>query len=57
MSENYEIGSASEPTSYQSWLKNRIGSGIYYDSSNPSELEKAYAEIFQKIQEERQQKA
>lgn len=48
-SETYEIGSDSEASAYKAWLKNSIGSGYYYDSDNPTQLEEAYAGIFDEI--------
>lgn len=48
-SEVYEIGSDSSATAYKAWLKNSIGSGYYYDSDNPAQLEDAYAQIFEEI--------
>ncbi len=54
-SENYEIGSASSADAYKNWLKNSIGSGDYYDSTNSAGLKDAYNQIFtaiKKIHEE-----
>lgn len=47
----YEIGDAKSTDSYKNWLKNSIGSGYYYDSTNTAALKAAYDEIFNKIQE------
>ena len=46
---SYEIGDASSTNSYKDWLKNRIGSGYYYDSTNSAGLQAAYDQIFQEI--------
>ncbi len=48
-SRTYEIGSATDLNAYTDWLGNRIGSGYYYDSTNSSELEKAFDNIFDEI--------
>ena len=45
----YEIGSADSAAAYKSWLKNGIGSGYYFDSTNQDELQAAYAGIFREI--------
>lgn len=47
----YEIGDASSTESYKNWLKNSIGSGYYYDSTNTAGLKDAYNQIFEKIKE------
>ncbi len=47
---NFEIGTTSD--SYKSWLRNGIGSGYYYDSTDAAGLKNAYAQIFEKIKEE-----
>ena len=49
MDTNYEIGDASSKESYKNWLRNGIGSGYYYDSTNLAGLEEAYNDIFEKI--------
>lgn len=49
MSETYEIGSDSSAAAYRAWLRDSIGSGYYYDSDNPTQLEQAYANIFEEI--------
>lgn len=41
-STSYEIGSADSANSYKNWLKNSIGSGYYYDSTNFSGLNDAF---------------
>lgn len=46
---SYEIGSATSAEAYKDWLKNRIGSGYYYDSTNSAGLKVAYDQIFQEI--------
>lgn len=50
-STTYEIGDASSSTAYQNWLRNNIGSGYYYDSTNSAELEAAFSDIFAEIRE------
>lgn len=50
-SESYEIGDASSTDSYKNWLKNSIGSGYYYDSTNTAGLKAAYEQIFAQIRE------
>ena len=47
---SYEIGSASSTSSYKTWLKNKIGSGYYYDSTDTAGLKAAYEAIFNEIQ-------
>ena len=47
---NYEIGDASSKESYKNWLRNSIGSGYYYDSTNTEGLMSAYNQIFQEIE-------
>ena len=49
-SETYEIGSADSTQAYQNWLRNSIGSGYYYDSTNTEGLMSAYNQIFQEIE-------
>ena len=49
-STTYEIGDASSFESYKTWLKDSIGSGYYYDSTNKTELETAFDNIFAEIQ-------
>ena len=48
-STSYEIGSADSANSYKNWLKNSIGSGYYYDSTNFSGLNDAFNKIFEDI--------
>lgn len=45
----YEIGDAKSTEAYKNWLKNSIGSGYYYDSTDAAGLEQAYDEIFEEI--------
>ena len=45
----YEIGDASSEESYKTWLKNSIGSGYYYDSTDTAGLKAAYDQIFAEI--------
>lgn len=42
----YEIGSASSPDAFKNWLKNSIGSGIYYDSNKGADLTAAFDDMF-----------
>lgn len=46
---NFEIGDTTTSNSYKNWLKNSIGSGYYYDSTNADDLAKAYDDIFASI--------
>ena len=45
----YEIGDASSTESYRNWLRNSIGSGYYYDSTDSAGLSAAYNQIFAEI--------
>ncbi len=45
----YEIGDASSKEAYQNWLRNSIGSGYYYDSTDSAGLQSAYDQIFAEI--------
>jgi len=54
---NYEIGSASSAQAYKDWLKNKIGSGYYYDSTNTAGLKDAYEKIFTEIQRVRHEES
>lgn len=47
----YEIGDAASTEAYKTWLRNSIGSGYYYDSTDLTGLQKAYEEIFAKIRD------
>lgn len=47
----YEIGDAASSEAYKTWLRNSIGSGYYYDSTDLTGLQKAYEEIFAKIRD------
>lgn len=49
-STTYEIGDASSTAAYQNWLRNSIGSGYYYDSTNQTEITAAFNEIFTEIE-------
>lgn len=49
ISTTYEIGSATSADAYKNWLKNSIGSGYYYDSTNTAGLKDAYNRIFEQI--------
>ena len=46
---SYEIGDASSTEAYKNWLRNSIGSGYYYDSTNTAGLKNAYSQIFETI--------
>lgn len=52
---SYEIGSATSADAYKNWLKNGIGSGYYYDSTNQAGLEKAYEQIFDEMRRIREE--
>ena len=54
-STTYEIGSASSTSAYTNWLKNSIGSGYYYDSTNQTEINNAFTQIFSEIRQLNQQ--
>ena len=45
----YEIGDASSTEAYKTWLRDKIGSDYYYDSTDSTGLSNAYKEIFQEI--------
>lgn len=48
-STTYEIGDASSTSAYQNWLRNGIGSGYYYNSTDSAGLSAAYDQIFAEI--------
>ena len=48
----YEIGDASSTEAYKSWLRNSIGSGYYYDSTDSEGLNNAYTHIFNEIKQQ-----
>ena len=48
----YEIGDASSTEAYKSWLRNSIGSGYYYDSTDSEGLNNAYTQIFNEIKQQ-----
>lgn len=50
-SETYEIGDASSKEAYENWLKNSIGSGYYYASTDTAGLKAAYDQIFSEIKQ------
>ena len=54
--ENYELGSATSSDAFKNWLRNSIGSGFYYDSSNTEGLQNAYDAIFEEIRSELEKK-
>lgn len=45
----YEIGDASSSEAYKNWLRNKIGSGYYWDVTDSNALTTAFNEIFEKI--------
>lgn len=45
----YEIGDATSTEAYKKWLREKIGSGYYYDSTDSEGLENAYNQIFAEI--------
>ncbi|MGN0757648.1 MAG: SpaA isopeptide-forming pilin-related protein, partial [Candidatus Ventricola sp.] len=47
----YEIGDASSTEAYKNWLRNSIGSGYYYDSTDSAGLSNAFNQIFAKIKQ------
>lgn len=50
-STNYELGSATDEDAFKNWLKDKIGSGYYYDNHNTADLNSAFAQIFERIKE------
>ena len=48
----YEIGSADRADAYKNWLRDSIGSGYYYDSTDAAGLKAAYEAIFAEIKTE-----
>ena len=48
-SETYEIGDASSANAYRNWLRNKIGSGYYYDVNDPNAMKDAFDSIFEQI--------
>ena len=52
---SYEIGDASSDESYKNWLRNSIGSGYYYDSTNLDGMNDAYNKIFAEIKHEQEE--
>lgn len=54
--ESYELGSAVSSDAFKNWLRNSIGSGYYYDSSNTEGLQSAYDAIFEEIRSELEKK-
>ncbi len=45
----YEIGEPDSQASYENWLRDGIGSGYYYDTTNATQLEAAFQAIFDEI--------
>ena len=52
---SYEIGDATSEESYKNWLRNSIGSGYYYDSTNLDGMNAAYDKIFAEIKHEQEE--
>lgn len=48
-STSYEIGSADSADAYRNWLRNKIGSGYYYDADDPNAMKDAFDSIFKQI--------
>lgn len=48
----YEIGDASSTEAYKNWLRESIGSGYYYDSTDSAGLTSAYHQIFEQIKKQ-----
>ncbi len=48
----YELGSTTDSSAFENWLRNSIGSGHYYDSTNSTELQAAFHSIFAQIKEQ-----
>ena len=48
----YEIGNASSTEAYKNWLRESIGSGYYYDSTDSAGLTSAYHQIFEQIKKQ-----
>ena len=48
----YEIGDASSTEAYKDWLRDKIGSGYYYDSTDSAGLRSAFNQIFATIKKE-----
>lgn len=49
---SYVIGDANSSDSYKNWLRESIGSGYYYDSTDSSGLSSAFDQIFAEIKRE-----
>lgn len=47
----YELGSENDKDAFKNWLKNKIGSGYYYDSHHLGDLTAGFADIFEKIRQ------
>lgn len=47
----YEIGDASSTEAYKNWLRESVGSGYYYDSTDSAGLTNAYNQIFAEIKQ------
>ncbi len=45
----FEIGGITDSAAYKDWLKDKIGSGYYYDSTDTAGLQAAYDQIFAEI--------
>ncbi len=46
---DFEIGDSTSTSAYVNWLRDSIGSGYYYDSTNAAGLQSAYDSIFEEI--------
>lgn len=59
-STSYEIGSATSASAYKNWLKGTattgIGSGYYYDSTNQSQMDKAFQNIFSEMKQKTEER-
>ena len=45
----YEIGGENDLEGYKNWLKNKIGSNIYYDATDTAGMNEAFNEIFENV--------
>lgn len=48
-STSYEIGSADSADAYRNWLRNKIGSGYYYNVNDSNAMKNAFDSIFEQI--------
>lgn len=56
-STTYEIGSSNDAQAFKNWLKDGIGSGIYYDSTDEESLDAAFTSIFDEIIRQKTERA